>query len=159
MVGVLAPVLLLGMRLMQGVCIGGEYTMSAVFLAENSPRRWRGLLRLPIQQRQSAPLAQRPMSWFWRKPPWHPPWTCSMTWVYRCWPAPPWVCKRARPVTAYSAPVPTPQAAAVTPPNASLAQLRAINRSAAFNQWCGIEVLSAQPGQAEIAMPWRAEAG
>ena len=47
----------------------------------------------------------------------------------------------------------------MTPPNASLAQLRAINRSAAFNQWCGIEVLSAQPGQAEIAMPWRAEAG
>jgi len=47
----------------------------------------------------------------------------------------------------------------VSPPNASLAQLRAINQSAAFNQWCGIEVLSAQPGQAEIAMPWRAEAG
>ncbi len=47
----------------------------------------------------------------------------------------------------------------MTPPNASLAQLRAINQSAAFNQWCGIEVLSAQPGQAEIAMPWRAEAG
>ena len=43
--------------------------------------------------------------------------------------------------------------------NASLAQLRAINQSAAFNQWCGIEVLSAQPVQAEIAMPWRAEAG
>lgn len=42
--------------------------------------------------------------------------------------------------------------------NASLAQLRAINQSAAFNQWCRIEVLSAQPGQAEIAMPWRAEA-
>lgn len=47
----------------------------------------------------------------------------------------------------------------MTPPNASLAQLRAINQSAAFNQWCGIEVLTAQPGQAEIAMPWRAEAG
>lgn len=47
----------------------------------------------------------------------------------------------------------------MTTPNASLAQLRAINQSAAFNQWCGIEVLSAQPGQAEIAMPWRAEAG
>jgi uncharacterized protein (TIGR00369 family) len=47
----------------------------------------------------------------------------------------------------------------VTTANASLAQLRAINQSAAFNQWCGIEVLSAGPGQAEIAMPWRAEAG
>ena len=40
-----------------------------------------------------------------------------------------------------------------------LAQLRAINQAAAFNQWCGIEVLGAQPGRAEIAMPWRAEAG
>jgi uncharacterized protein (TIGR00369 family) len=47
----------------------------------------------------------------------------------------------------------------VTHSDASLAQLRAINQSATFNQWCGIEVLSAQPGQAEIAMPWRAEAG
>lgn len=47
----------------------------------------------------------------------------------------------------------------MTTTNALLAQLRAINQSAAFNQWCGIEVLSAQPGQAEIAMPWRAEAG
>ena len=33
-----------------------------------------------------------------------------------------------------------------------LAQLRAINQSAAFNQWCGIEVLGAQPGRAEIAV-------
>jgi uncharacterized protein (TIGR00369 family) len=47
----------------------------------------------------------------------------------------------------------------VTTTNTLLAQLRAINQAAAFNQWCGIEVLSAQPGQAEIAMPWRAEAG
>ncbi len=47
----------------------------------------------------------------------------------------------------------------MTTPNALLAQLRAVNQSAAFNQWCGIEVLDAQPGQAEIAMPWRAEAG
>jgi uncharacterized protein (TIGR00369 family) len=37
--------------------------------------------------------------------------------------------------------------------------LQAINASAAFNRWCGIEVLSAAQGQAEIAMPWRAEAG
>lgn len=40
-----------------------------------------------------------------------------------------------------------------------LAQLRAINQMAAFNQWCGIEVLSATPGAVEIAMPWRPEAG
>ena len=37
--------------------------------------------------------------------------------------------------------------------------LRTINATAAFNRWCGIEVLSAGDGKAEIAMPWRAEAG
>jgi uncharacterized protein (TIGR00369 family) len=41
----------------------------------------------------------------------------------------------------------------------ALAQLRAINATAAFNRWCGIEVLEAGPGRATIAMPWRAEAG
>jgi len=40
-----------------------------------------------------------------------------------------------------------------------LAQIRAINRTAAFNQWCGIEVVSAEAGKAEIAMPWKMEAG
>jgi uncharacterized protein (TIGR00369 family) len=40
-----------------------------------------------------------------------------------------------------------------------LLQLRAVNQTAAFNRWCGIEVLRAEPGQVEIAMPWRAEAG
>lgn len=47
----------------------------------------------------------------------------------------------------------------MTTVNASLDQLRAINASAAFNRWCGIEVLDARPGHAEIAMPWRADAG
>ena len=42
---------------------------------------------------------------------------------------------------------------------ASLAQIRAINETAAFNQWCGIEVESAEPGKVEISMPWRREAG
>jgi uncharacterized protein (TIGR00369 family) len=42
---------------------------------------------------------------------------------------------------------------------ASLAQIRAINESAAFNQWCGIEVESAEPGNVVISMPWRREAG
>lgn len=42
---------------------------------------------------------------------------------------------------------------------ASLSQLRAINEMAAFNQWCGIEVDSAEPGRVEISMPWRREAG
>jgi uncharacterized protein (TIGR00369 family) len=40
-----------------------------------------------------------------------------------------------------------------------LARIRAINASAAFNTWCGIEVLRAEPGLVEIAMPWRPEAG
>jgi uncharacterized protein (TIGR00369 family) len=40
-----------------------------------------------------------------------------------------------------------------------LTQIRAINASAAFNRWCGFEVLRAEPGFAELAMPWRAEAG
>lgn len=41
----------------------------------------------------------------------------------------------------------------------ALAQIRALNQTAAFNQWCGIEVISAEPGKVEIAMPWRQEAG
>jgi uncharacterized protein (TIGR00369 family) len=41
----------------------------------------------------------------------------------------------------------------------ALAQVRALNRTAAFNQWCGIEVISAEPGKVEIAMPWRPEVG
>ena len=40
-----------------------------------------------------------------------------------------------------------------------LAQIRAINETAAFNRWCGIEVLSAEPGAVEIGMPWRPEVG
>ncbi len=41
----------------------------------------------------------------------------------------------------------------------ALAQLRAINAAAAFNRWCGIEVIAAGHGSATIAMPWRQEAG
>lgn len=40
-----------------------------------------------------------------------------------------------------------------------LSLLQAINRSAEFNRWCGIEVVRAGPGTAEIAMPWRLEVG
>jgi len=39
------------------------------------------------------------------------------------------------------------------------AQLRAINQSAAFNRWCGLELKSASAGQVELVMPWRAEFG
>jgi len=40
-----------------------------------------------------------------------------------------------------------------------LAQIRAINQTAAFNRWCGIEVISAEAGKVEIAMAWRPEVG
>lgn len=40
-----------------------------------------------------------------------------------------------------------------------LALIRVINETAAFNQWCGIEVESAESGKVEISMPWRHEAG
>ena len=40
-----------------------------------------------------------------------------------------------------------------------LAFIRSINDAAAFNRWCGIEVLAAAPGRVEIGMPWRPEAG
>lgn len=40
-----------------------------------------------------------------------------------------------------------------------LTYIRAINQTAAFNQWAGIEVVSAEPGKVELAMPWRVEVG
>ena len=40
-----------------------------------------------------------------------------------------------------------------------IARLRETNQMAAFNRWCGIEVVSAKLGVAEIAMPWRPEVG
>jgi uncharacterized protein (TIGR00369 family) len=43
--------------------------------------------------------------------------------------------------------------------NDVLATIRAINATAQFNGWCGIEVVSASLGQAEISMPWRPETG
>lgn len=40
-----------------------------------------------------------------------------------------------------------------------LARLRDINRAAAFNRWCGLDVRSASAGLVELALPWRAEFG
>lgn len=34
-----------------------------------------------------------------------------------------------------------------------------INAAAAFNRWCGFEVVSCEPGAVELAMPWRDEVG
>jgi len=47
----------------------------------------------------------------------------------------------------------------VEPSTDALARLRAINAAAAFNRWCGIEVVAAAHGSATIAMPWRQDAG
>jgi uncharacterized protein (TIGR00369 family) len=43
--------------------------------------------------------------------------------------------------------------------DAHLQTLRAINESAPFNRWCGIEVQKAETGSAEIGMAWRADLG
>ena len=41
----------------------------------------------------------------------------------------------------------------------ALTMLRAINDTAAFNRWCGFEVLHAAPGEVELAMAWKPEVG
>jgi uncharacterized protein (TIGR00369 family) len=45
-----------------------------------------------------------------------------------------------------------------SPPD-PLALVRGINATAAFNRWCGIEVLAAGEGRAEIAIAWREDLG
>jgi MHS family proline/betaine transporter-like MFS transporter len=42
-VGVWAPVLLIAVRLFQGLSVGGEFTGSVSYLIETAPARWRGL--------------------------------------------------------------------------------------------------------------------
>jgi uncharacterized protein (TIGR00369 family) len=46
-----------------------------------------------------------------------------------------------------------------TDPTDHLARLRALNQTAAFNRWCGIEVLEIGEGTATVAVPWREEFG
>lgn len=41
----------------------------------------------------------------------------------------------------------------------TLEQIRRLNELAQFNRWCGIQVLQAEAGFAEIAIPWRPELG
>ena len=40
-----------------------------------------------------------------------------------------------------------------------LTRIRAINDQAAFNRWCGMEVVAVEPGSATLAMSWREEVG
>jgi MFS family permease len=47
--GVLAPILLLALRLLQGLALGGEYGGAATYVAENSPQGKRGLFTSFIQ--------------------------------------------------------------------------------------------------------------
>lgn len=47
----------------------------------------------------------------------------------------------------------------MSPSDDALALVRGINATAAFNRWCGIEVLSAGEGRAEIAVRWREDLG
>ncbi len=48
---------------------------------------------------------------------------------------------------------------AVEQPTNALSRIRAINETAEFNRWCGIDVEAAEAGRATITMPWRKEAG
>lgn len=40
-----------------------------------------------------------------------------------------------------------------------IALVRKVNDSAAFNRWCGFEVVTCAPGAVELAVPWRNEVG
>ena len=44
-------------------------------------------------------------------------------------------------------------------PSDPLALIRGINATAAFNRWCGFEVVAAGEGRAEIGMDWRDDLG
>jgi uncharacterized protein (TIGR00369 family) len=46
-----------------------------------------------------------------------------------------------------------------TPIELRLEDIRRINALAAFNLWCGIDVLEAEAGRVVIAVPWRPEFG
>lgn len=41
----------------------------------------------------------------------------------------------------------------------SIEKIRKVNETAAFNRWIGFEVISAQNGEAELAVRWRDEFG
>ncbi|KKN95219.1 hypothetical protein LCGC14_0180320 [marine sediment metagenome] len=43
--------------------------------------------------------------------------------------------------------------------NNVLEKLSAVSKLAAFNQWLGLEVVSAEPGAVELHLPWRSDFG
>jgi len=43
-IGVWAPLIVLAMRMMQGFCVGGEYSGTVIYLCETAPARFRGLI-------------------------------------------------------------------------------------------------------------------
>ena len=47
--GIIAPVILIGLRLVQGLALGGEYGGAAIYVAEHAPRNKRGLYTSWIQ--------------------------------------------------------------------------------------------------------------
>ncbi|MDI4234597.1 MFS transporter [Bradyrhizobium sp. Arg237L] len=55
-IGMLAPVLLVGLRLLQGLAIGGEYGGAAIYVAEHAPDRQRGLHTSWIQTTSTVGL-------------------------------------------------------------------------------------------------------
>lgn len=55
--GILAPILLISLRLVQGLALGGEYGGAAIYVAEHSPAKKRGLMTGWIQASASVGLA------------------------------------------------------------------------------------------------------
>lgn len=54
--GMLAPVLLISLRLIQGFALGGEYGGAIIYVAEHAPAKWRGLQTGAIQTSASFGL-------------------------------------------------------------------------------------------------------
>ncbi len=54
--GVIAPILLIALRLVQGFALGGEYGGAAIYVAEHAPAKWRGLQTGAIQTSASFGL-------------------------------------------------------------------------------------------------------
>ncbi len=47
----------------------------------------------------------------------------------------------------------------MTQPTDWLATLQAVNQTAALHRWCGIQVLRADPGEADVGLAWRPDLG